>query len=113
MNHSTGELLLVWTSVASRADADRLALSVVGQRLAACAQLSAIDSVYRWQGALQAEGEFRILFKTTAARWPALEQALRAEHPYELPAIVAVPCAGALPAFADWVAAETTPSDRP
>lgn len=107
MTHDTGGLLLVLTSVATRADADRLARSLVGQRLAACAQISAIDSVYRWQGALQAEGEFRLLFKTTTARWPALEQALRAEHPYELPAIVAVPCAQALSTFAEWVHDQT------
>ncbi|HOB67729.1 divalent-cation tolerance protein CutA [Ottowia sp.] len=100
-------LLLVLTTVATRADADALARAMVEQRLAACAQISAIDSVYWWQGAVQAEGEFRLLFKTTAERYPALEAALRAAHPYELPAIVALPVAQALPAFADWVGAET------
>ncbi|MFT3778648.1 MAG: divalent-cation tolerance protein CutA [Ottowia sp.] len=99
------------TTVATRADADCLARRMVEQRLAACAQVSAIDSVYRWQGAVQAEGEFRILFKTTAARWPALERALRAGHPYELPAIVALPCSEALPAFAAWVHAECAPAE--
>ncbi len=99
-------LLLVLTTVATRADADALARAMVEQRLAACAQISAIDSVYWWQGAVQAEGEFRLLFKTTAERYPALEAALRAAHPYELPAIVALPVAQALPAFADWVADE-------
>ena len=100
-------ILLVLTTVAARADADRLARSMVGQRLAACAQIGAIDSVYRWQGAVQAEGEFRLLFKTTAARSPALQAALRAEHPYELPAIVALPCSQALPEFGAWVEEQT------
>ena len=79
---------------------------MVEQRLAACAQISAIDSVYRWQGAVQSEGEFRVLFKTTAERYPALEAALRSSHPYKLPAIVALPVVQALPAFADWVITE-------
>ena len=102
----TQSLLLVLTTVATRADADALARAMVEQRLAACAQISAIDSVYRWQGAVQSEGEFRVLFKTTAERYPALEAALRSSHPYELPAIVALPVVQALPAFADWVAHE-------
>jgi len=102
------DLTLILTTVATRADADRLARAMVDQRLAACAQISAIDSVYRWQGALQAEGEFRLLFKTTAARASALQAALRAQHPYELPAIVALPCSGALPEFAHWVHEQTT-----
>lgn len=102
----TQSLLLVLTTVATRANADALARAMVEQRLAACAQISAIDSVYRWQGAVQSEGEFRVLFKTTAERYPALEAALRSSHPYELPAIVALPVVQALPAFADWVAHE-------
>lgn len=100
------QILLVLTTVTTQADAQVLARSMVEQRLAACAHIEAIDSVYRWQGAVQQEGEWRLLLKTTVARYPALEAALRAQHPYELPAIVAVPCAQALPAFADWVATE-------
>ncbi|WP_298438492.1 divalent-cation tolerance protein CutA [Ottowia sp.] len=104
------QILLVLTTVATQADAQVLARSMVEQRLAACAHIEAIDSVYRWQGAVQQEGEWRLLLKTTAARYPALEAALCAQHPYELPAIVAVPCAYALPAFADWVATEVAPT---
>jgi len=80
---------------------------MVEQRLAACAQISPIESIYRWQGAVQQEPEWRLLLKTTAARYPALQAALRAQHPYELPAIAALPCSHALAEFADWVAAET------
>lgn len=101
---------LVTTTVASRNDALVLARTLVGERLAACAQITAIESVYRWQGALQQEGEFRVLFKTTAERWSALAAALRARHPYELPAIVAVAAADADAAFAAWMAAETDSS---
>jgi periplasmic divalent cation tolerance protein len=45
--------------------------------------------------------------KTTAARYPALQERLRALHPYELPEIVAVPVSAGLPAYLDWVAAQT------
>jgi len=98
-------LCLVGTTVATREDAQRLARAMVEQRLAACAQISAIDSVYHWNGALQCEPEWRLLFKTTEAARSALQTALRAAHPYELPAIVALPL-DAQAAFADWVSAE-------
>ena len=101
------DILLVSTTVAERADADRLAQLLVEQRLAACAQIERIESsVYRWQGALQATPEWRVVFKTTEAHYAALEAALRSSHPYELPAIVALPVVQALPAFADWVITE-------
>ena len=100
-------ILLVLTTVATRADADALARAMVEQRLAACAQISVIDSVYRWQGALQAEPEFRLLFKTLPERYAALQAALRECHPYQLPAIVGWTCDAALPDFVDWVAGQT------
>jgi periplasmic divalent cation tolerance protein len=36
-----------------------------------------------------------------------VESAIRALHPYELPEIVAVPITDGLPAYLDWIAAET------
>lgn len=110
MAQSAPELLLVLTTVGTRADAERLARSMVEQCLAACVQWSDIDSIYRWGGALQQDSEVRLLLKTEASRYPALEAALRREHPYELPAIVAVPCSAALPEFSDWVAQECAPT---
>ena len=100
------ELLLVLTTLATQSDAQALARAMVEQRLAACAQISPIESIYRWQGAVQQEPEWRLLLKTTTARYPALQAALRERHPYELPAIVALPSSHALAEFAEWVQGE-------
>jgi periplasmic divalent cation tolerance protein len=97
------DILLVTTTVAERADADRLARLLVEQRLAACAQIERIDSVYHWQGALQQSAEWRVLFKTTEAHYAALEAALLDAHPYELPAVVAVQAHTVSVAYAQWV----------
>lgn len=102
-------MLLVLTTVASQEQARALAAAMLEQRLAACVQLQPIASLYRWQGQVQQEAEWRVLLKTAASRYSALETALRQAHPYELPAIVAVPVVQALPAFADWVAQEVSP----
>ena len=100
--------LLVLTNLPDRAAAERIAELLVEQRLAACVNvLAPCRSVYRWKGALQRDEEHPMLIKTTAERYPALEQALRAAHPYELPEIVALPVERGLPAYLDWVAAET------
>ncbi len=48
-----------------------------------------------------------MLIKTTREAYAALEAAIRSHHPYELPEIVAVPVERGLPAYLDWVAAET------
>jgi len=100
--------LLVLTNLPDRAAAERLADLLIERKLAACVNILApCRSVYRWQGALQRDEEHPMLIKTTAERYPALEQALREGHPYALPEIIAVPIERGLPAYLDWVAAET------
>lgn len=102
--------LLVFTNVPDRAAAERIADLLVGERLAACVNILApCRSVYRWKGAVQHDEEHPVLIKTTAERYPALEQALRSAHPYEVPEIVAVPIERGLAQYLDWVAAETRP----
>ena|SRR5436190_15199248 len=99
---------LVLTNLPDRAAAERLADLVIEKKLAACVNILApCRSVYRWKGAVQHDEEHPMLIKTTAERYPALEQALRKGHPYELPEIIAVPIERGLPAYLAWVAAET------
>lgn len=88
-------------------DADRardIAGALVRDKLAACVQISTIDSVYEWQGEIQDDREYRLLIKTTAARYPAVEAAIRKLHTYDLPAILAFEAVEACDEFADWVA---------
>ena len=100
--------LLVLTNLPDRAAAERVADLLIEKRLAACVNILApCRSVYRWKNALQHEEEHPVLIKTTLERYPELERALRSAHPYELPEIVAVTIERGLPAYLDWVAAET------
>jgi periplasmic divalent cation tolerance protein len=100
--------LLVLTNLPDRATAERLAGALIEARVAACVNILApCRSVYRWKGAVQHDEEHPLLIKTTAERYAELERAVRAGHPYELPEIIAVPIERGLPAYLDWVAAET------
>jgi periplasmic divalent cation tolerance protein len=100
--------LLVLTNLPDRAAAERLAEALVGARLAACVNILApCQSVYRWKDALQHDEEHPVLIKTTAERFFELQQLIVANHPYELPEIIAVPIERGLPAYLDWLVAET------
>jgi periplasmic divalent cation tolerance protein len=65
--------------------------------------------VYRWQGMIEAANEVPLLIKTSAASYAAVEAAIKLRHPYELPEIIAVPIVVGLPAYLNWLAAETKP----
>ena len=102
--------LLVLTNLPDRAAAERLADTLIEKRVAACVNILApCRSVYRWKGAVQHDEEHPMLIKTAAERYPDLEAAIRAAHPYELPEIIAVPIECGLPAYLEWLAAETAP----
>lgn len=105
------DTLLVLTNLPDEETARRLAEHLVGERLAACVNILApCRSVYRWDGRVEDAAEVPVLVKTVARRYEALEAAIRALHPYELPEIVAVPIAQGLPGYLAWVAAETAPA---
>lgn len=94
----------VTTTLDTRDGAERLAAAIVEARLAACAQvLGPITSTYRWQGAVETASEWLVLIKTTSDALPALEARLRADHPYEVPEIIAVPVVAGLGAYLEWV----------
>ena len=102
--------LLVFTNLPDRGAAERLADTLMAKNLAACVNILApCRLVYRWKGAVQRDEEHLLLIKTTRERYGALEQALREGHPYELPEIIAVPIERGLPAYLEWVSAETKP----
>lgn len=87
-----------------------LAAHLVEQRLAACVNIiSGIHSVYRWRGGIERGEEHLLLIKTRQSAYAALEQAIRAHHPYELPEIVAVPVSQGLPAYLEWIGENTGP----
>ena len=99
--------IIVLTTTADRKQAERIARSLVERRLVACAQISEIDTFFRWDGAVQHEGEFRLLLKTTEARYAEVEAAIRELHNYEVPAILSLPISQIHAPFADWIAEST------
>ena len=87
----TEALYLGRTTFATRADAERVARVLVEENLAACAQHGGtIRSIYRWEVKLCEEDEFPLTLKFMGARGDALEQRLRALHPYSTPQWYAV-----------------------
>lgn len=84
-----------------------LARGLVERRLAACVNLvPGLESVYRWQGAVENANEVLLLVKTAAERLPALEDFLAAEHPYDLPECIALEPARIEPRYLAWLLAE-------
>lgn len=106
------ETVIVLTQCPDTEVAEAIAAALVERRLAACvSQLAPCRSTYRWEGRVEHAVEIPLLIKTRADTYAAVEAAIRERHPYAIPEIVALPVAHGLPAFLDWVAAETRRPD--
>lgn len=101
-------VIAVLTNLPDSGSAFNLARAVVELRLAACANvLPPVTSCYRWEGRQEEAVEHPVLMKSTRERYPALEAAIRARHPYSVPEIIAWPVTEGLPAYLAWVESET------
>lgn len=101
------EYCQVVTTTDSREGADALARGAVEARVAACAQVvGPISSTYWWEGAVEAAEEWQVVFKTTTARYAALEEHVRSHHSYDVPEILCSPVTAGNPAYLAWVSTE-------
>ena len=101
-------VIAVLTNLPDSESAFNLAREVVHLGLAACANvLPPVSSFYRWEGREEKVAEVPVLIKSTDARYPDLEQAIKRLHPYSVPEIVAWPVERGLPEYLAWVERET------
>ena len=101
-------VLFVYVTCASHEEAREITDAIVGQRLAACANiLSPHESVYWWEGKVQSAKEVAIIFKTRTDLFDRLEKAVKALHSYDFPCIVALSIEKAHAPFLQWIQGET------
>jgi periplasmic divalent cation tolerance protein len=98
---------MVMTTAPDRELGEKLAEGILGNRLAACVQMTDIRSFYLWEGALQKENEVVLYIKTTEARYPDLEAWITEVHSYAVPEIVKLPITGGLPGYLNWLDSTT------
>jgi len=96
---------IVFSTTGSQEEARRIAHQLVERSLAACVNvLGPIESIYRWQGKVETAGEFLLLIKTTAERFPDVRDALVALHSYEVPECIAIDVADGSAPYLAWLA---------
>ncbi|MEC7736611.1 MAG: divalent-cation tolerance protein CutA [Candidatus Neomarinimicrobiota bacterium] len=95
--------IAVFTTTDSLEEARELTKTLVEQKLAACAQISEIESFYTWENGVQNDQEFRIMVKTTKDKYKDVEKAILKIHSYDLPAIYAVDVDELYQPYGDWV----------
>lgn len=104
------EIAEILSTYGSAAAAQSAAQDLICRNLAACVHVEGpVQSCFRWKGEVQQEVEWRLTVKTSCGLIEAVTAAIAASHPYDLPAITWYR-SETTQAFADWIAAETSPA---
>ena len=99
------DFVAVLVTVGSLAEGEKIAESLVGERLAACVNvIGPIRSIYTWEGSLRREEEHLLVIKTRVGSFERLEARVRALHSYSTPEILALPISAGSEPYLDWIA---------
>ena len=100
--------VLILTTLPADADAAAFATSLVEARLAACVNLLPVmESIYRWEGRVQRDGERQLIIKTSRERVATLWQRVRELHPYDVPEYIVLPIVDGNDAYLRWIGEST------
>lgn len=104
----TPEYVLVLTTLPADADGAAFGRTLVEERLAACVNLSPpMESIFRWEGAVERDTERQIIVKTSRERVPDLWERVRELHPYEVPEFLVLPILDGSDAYLRWIGEST------
>lgn len=96
--------IVVLCTCADRSKAERIATSLVEERLCACVNiLPGIESLYRWEGKLERSSEILLFIKTTQQRFEDLRTRLAELHSYDTPEIIALPITAGAESYLRWI----------
>ena len=103
------QLLVILCTAPDQPTAERLARELVEERLAACVNVIAgVKSFYRWRGQIEADDEIQLLIKTPRRRFDEVADWLKANHPYDVPEIIALPAEKVSEEYLSWALEQTS-----
>ena len=102
------EYCMTLTTCPNTKEAQCLAEKLVEEKLAACVQLSDIQSYYVWKNQACAEPEVRLTIKTRAQLYPLVAEFIKKQHRYEVPQMIQVPVTNGSAEFLEWIRQNTS-----
>ena len=99
----TTDFIVVLVTSPSLEEAERLALSLLEEKLAACVNVTPVASFFRWEGKTCKESERLLIIKSRGSLFETLEKRVRELHSYDVPEIIALPIVAGSERYLQWM----------
>lgn len=99
--------LIVYVTCADKDEAENISLTLIRERLAACANFFPISSIYAWEGDIKESDEYLLVCKTVDELYERLEARVIELHSYDVPVIEAVEVKHANSKAVEWLKQNT------
>jgi periplasmic divalent cation tolerance protein len=101
MMNSTYSIVITTTS--SKEEAEQIARALLAARLAACIQVTQMQSYYMWKESVHVDDEQVLLIKCKQVDFAAIQECIKSNHSYEIPEIIQLPITAGLPDYLQWI----------
>lgn len=106
-------IIMIYTTFPSKAEAKKAGEGLVAGKLAACVNIfPRMTAIFEWEGEVQTAREAAMIIKTVSNLKDEVYTALKAAHPYSVPAFLVYPASDASPEFGDWIRGQTAGGAR-
>lgn len=82
------KLLLVQTTCDSKEEANKIAKTLIKKNLAACIQMSRVQSLYMWKKEVCNDEEILLSIKTKKENFKKIKSKIKELHSYDVPEII-------------------------
>lgn len=107
MTNDKYDYCLVLVTASSEAEGATLAKALLTEKLAACINITPVQSFYTWQGEMQQDQEWQLLIKTRSSLVERLTARVQQLHSYDVPEVVALPIVAGSSAYLNWISENT------
>ncbi|MBO4335391.1 MAG: divalent-cation tolerance protein CutA [Desulfovibrio sp.] len=102
-----GQYIIVSTTFADKAEAEKCIAVLLDKRIVACCQISEIESIYRWHGNIERSKEYKVEIKSTKKLFSKIKETIIAKSSYDVPEIVAYDIIEGSEEYLQWIDTET------
>ncbi|MFP4473099.1 MAG: divalent-cation tolerance protein CutA [Candidatus Omnitrophota bacterium] len=102
------DYIVVFVTCKDPVQARMISEALIDGRLAACANIvSNVESIFRWQGAVESGQETLLILKTRQKLFDQLCSCVKENHSYDVPEIIALPIISGDEVYLKWLKEES------